>query len=277
MSLTLNERKKYTQILGVSLQSSLEDTKAAWRKMAAQYHPDKSTGNLDKMKAINAAWDALSTAGPYTPSSPQNTSSQDPSKSRQQRMMRFNCYMATRDHAIKITEKYLSELKSWDRASRLLKLPFRGEPVSPEIYFHTFVSAYTTSDGALEMTYQSAPVKGINIFPAPYVEKSASGWNIYDRKGETILYDNKRGQSIDALNYFAKGKHLGHLKLVFQDEDPVRFSPDMRIFSVELDDELCNTLRKIQLKSWGRAPRKWWPALKVIRSVLDIFIKRPKQ
>lgn len=53
------------QVLGIEKNASESDIKAAYRKLAAKYHPDNFAGNpledlaLDKMKEINAAYDAV--------------------------------------------------------------------------------------------------------------------------------------------------------------------------------------------------------------------------
>ncbi len=45
--------------LGVAKGSSAEDIKKAYRKLAHQYHPDKPSGNAEKFKEINAAYQVL--------------------------------------------------------------------------------------------------------------------------------------------------------------------------------------------------------------------------
>ncbi len=52
--------KDYYQILGVSKTASEEDVKKAYRKLAHQYHPDKSGGDEKKFKEINEAYQILS-------------------------------------------------------------------------------------------------------------------------------------------------------------------------------------------------------------------------
>ena len=48
--------KDYYHVLGVSKSASQDDVKAAFRKLAHQYHPDKPTGNEAKFKEINEAY-----------------------------------------------------------------------------------------------------------------------------------------------------------------------------------------------------------------------------
>jgi DnaJ-class molecular chaperone len=53
----------YYSVLGVSQSASPQEIKAAYRKLAFKYHPDRSRDNLDsadKMKAINEAYAVLS-------------------------------------------------------------------------------------------------------------------------------------------------------------------------------------------------------------------------
>src|SRR5688572_2082954 len=50
----------YYKILGVKRDASAEDVKKAFRKLAHQYHPDKSGGNEAKFKEVNEAYQVLS-------------------------------------------------------------------------------------------------------------------------------------------------------------------------------------------------------------------------
>lgn len=51
--------KDYYQILGVEKGASKEDIKKAFRKLAAQYHPDKKTGDEAKFKEVSEAYAVL--------------------------------------------------------------------------------------------------------------------------------------------------------------------------------------------------------------------------
>lgn len=50
----------YYKILGIEKNASEEDIKKAYRKLAHQYHPDKASGNAEKFKEINEAYQVLS-------------------------------------------------------------------------------------------------------------------------------------------------------------------------------------------------------------------------
>lgn len=52
--------KDYYQILGVSKNATEEEIKKAFRKLAHQHHPDKKTGDANKFKEINEAYQILS-------------------------------------------------------------------------------------------------------------------------------------------------------------------------------------------------------------------------
>ena len=51
--------KDYYQILGVEKGASKDEIKKAFRKKAAQYHPDKKTGDEDKYKEVTEAYSVL--------------------------------------------------------------------------------------------------------------------------------------------------------------------------------------------------------------------------
>ncbi|HEY9480810.1 MAG TPA: molecular chaperone DnaJ [Candidatus Paceibacterota bacterium] len=52
--------KDYYKTLGVEKNASQDDIKKAFRKLAHQYHPDKSGGDADKFKEVNEAYSVLS-------------------------------------------------------------------------------------------------------------------------------------------------------------------------------------------------------------------------
>lgn len=54
------DNKDYYRILGVDKNASGEEIKKAYRKMAHQYHPDKTGGSGDRFKEINEAYQVLS-------------------------------------------------------------------------------------------------------------------------------------------------------------------------------------------------------------------------
>ncbi len=54
--------KDYYKILGVEKNSSEEEIKKAFRKLAHKYHPDKQGGDEKKFKEINEAYQVLGNA-----------------------------------------------------------------------------------------------------------------------------------------------------------------------------------------------------------------------
>src|SRR5277367_5638904 len=52
--------KDYYNILGIGKSASEDDIKKAYRKLAHQYHPDKTGGDDKKFKEINEAYQVLS-------------------------------------------------------------------------------------------------------------------------------------------------------------------------------------------------------------------------
>lgn len=51
--------KDYYQILGINKSASADEIKRAFRKLAHEYHPDKQSGNAEKFKEINEAYQVL--------------------------------------------------------------------------------------------------------------------------------------------------------------------------------------------------------------------------
>ncbi len=51
--------KDYYNILGIPKTSSQDEVKVAFRRLAHQYHPDKATGNEEKFKELNEAYQVL--------------------------------------------------------------------------------------------------------------------------------------------------------------------------------------------------------------------------
>lgn len=51
--------KNYYDILGISKNASGDEIKRAYRKKAHEYHPDKGSGNADKFKEVNEAYQVL--------------------------------------------------------------------------------------------------------------------------------------------------------------------------------------------------------------------------
>ncbi len=49
----------YYKVLGVDKAANQEEIKKAFRKLAHEHHPDKKTGNIDKFKEINEAYQVL--------------------------------------------------------------------------------------------------------------------------------------------------------------------------------------------------------------------------
>ncbi len=52
--------RDYYEVLGVDKSASAPDIKKAYRKLAAKFHPDKKTGDEEKFKEINEAYEVLS-------------------------------------------------------------------------------------------------------------------------------------------------------------------------------------------------------------------------
>src|SRR3990172_4838749 len=56
-------KKDFYEILGVSKQSSKEEIKKAFHRLAHKYHPDKKGGDEAKFKELNEAYQTLSDDG----------------------------------------------------------------------------------------------------------------------------------------------------------------------------------------------------------------------
>ena len=61
--MAFNSTKNYYEILGVSIESSTDEIKTAYRKLARKYHPDinKSPDAIQMFKDITEAYETLST------------------------------------------------------------------------------------------------------------------------------------------------------------------------------------------------------------------------
>ncbi len=59
MRATIDPQKDYYGILGVSEEAEPEEIKAAFRALARRYHPDSETGNAEKFRLIQEAYDVL--------------------------------------------------------------------------------------------------------------------------------------------------------------------------------------------------------------------------
>ncbi len=55
-------KRDYYEILGVSKSASADEIKKAFRRLAIQYHPDKSSGDEAKFKEVNEAYEVLKDA-----------------------------------------------------------------------------------------------------------------------------------------------------------------------------------------------------------------------
>lgn len=55
----ISPKEKYLKILGLKLGASPKEIKKARNKLAKKYHPDVETGNEEKMKEINEAYNQL--------------------------------------------------------------------------------------------------------------------------------------------------------------------------------------------------------------------------
>lgn len=50
-------------ILGITIESSEEEAKSAYRKLAKMYHPDGSNGDIVKFREVQEAWNTLKERG----------------------------------------------------------------------------------------------------------------------------------------------------------------------------------------------------------------------
>src|SRR5690349_10390247 len=53
-------KRDYYDVLGVEKSASADEIKKAFRKQAIEHHPDKASGNEEKFKEINEAYEVLS-------------------------------------------------------------------------------------------------------------------------------------------------------------------------------------------------------------------------
>lgn len=51
------------KVLGITMESSKEEAKSAYRKLVKVYHPDGSNGNIKKFREVQEAWKMLKSQG----------------------------------------------------------------------------------------------------------------------------------------------------------------------------------------------------------------------
>ena len=56
----MSDKRDYYELLGVQKNSSKEDIKKAFHKLAHKFHPDKKEGDADKFKEVSEAYSILS-------------------------------------------------------------------------------------------------------------------------------------------------------------------------------------------------------------------------
>ncbi len=56
------DKRDYYEVLGVDRNASADEIKKAFRKNAVKLHPDKSTGDEEKFKELNEAYEVLGDA-----------------------------------------------------------------------------------------------------------------------------------------------------------------------------------------------------------------------
>ena len=52
--------KEYYELLNINKNASQDEIKKSYRKLALKYHPDKPSGDPEKFKQINKAYETLS-------------------------------------------------------------------------------------------------------------------------------------------------------------------------------------------------------------------------
>lgn len=51
------------KVLGITMESSEEEAKSAYRKLVKVYHPDGSNGDIKKFREVQEAWKMLKSQG----------------------------------------------------------------------------------------------------------------------------------------------------------------------------------------------------------------------
>jgi hypothetical protein len=225
MTLSLKDRTRHTRTLGMPVAASVEDLKEAWRTLAAKYHPDQVTGDVEKMKSINSAWDALKNAGPYTPESASSSkSSQAPQETEVTRKMRNSFIRSSGAEAEKRVKKWLVTAHKCDPLSRFLGLALRTKETPNPVPFHNFTHIEIIDSKTVELYYTTHLIKGVNLIPIPYIIRDTQNkrWVYADESYYTQIY-TPSDTSLKTLNINFKNHTL---RVNFGDKPPRMFRAD---------------------------------------------------
>jgi hypothetical protein len=274
LPLSLKDRTAHAKTLGVPLTASTDDIKKAWRTLASKYHPDQKTGNVEKMKSINAAWDALKDAGPYVPEAPQKTTTRTPASSPSNprtadesdfKKMKRGAYAAFKAFALEKTEKWVDDSYAADPSSFRLKVAPRKAPKKRLYYVHNLKRAGLNGVN-FKVEYASKLMPGRNIFPLPYIVYRNGEWFVRNAPGtcfETTLSPEKA--QTNTLTFSIKDG--GKIEMVFlNDHDTLAFNPDEPDPHVTDKDAVFKRLEKLHKDRDRKTSKIWQSVVNATRS-----------
>lgn len=200
--------QEHARVLGVSLDATPEQVKAAWRAKARQYHPDiQGGGSTEQMAAINVAYDTLrKRKGPF----PRTSSTETEAAQMKVRRYNFNAEV--------VRDWHDDVRRAIQNAGYPLRAPFHKillakifRRVSPHPKYNVLVPDRFEYDGKmLTVLYPERLVVGENFLCIPRFTLTVDARiQLHKIPRLTIYVKNSRGKQVEALELTTKANLIG--------------------------------------------------------------------